>query len=358
MKITLSSTELYNKLPNLDYTVKPKSENKAILLTGAAGFLGIHLLKKLVLSKNYNKIFAIVRNIEKVKIQAKNYQLGQEWIKKVTFIESDLLNLEDKDFPEVEFIVHGAAQIHCLKTLKQLWKNNVETTDKIAKIYQNNKVFFISTLSVFVSSNKKGIHKPISLEVSEEYLLYGGYAQSKYIGEKIMEKYNQNIIRLGLITGASDKGIFPNDFFVNFVQLNNDLGVYPEEFEEAFVDMTPVDYCADLIINSLLNKDSKIKHIANKEPTKLTSFIKVLDLKKIPKNVWLDKVKMKTSLEQYLLKYAFFKQESLNLHFDYYNLDLFQTTGHSYSIENFFEKNNQQLLSLYCEQILRRNNEL
>lgn len=358
MKLLLTSKELFNQLPTLDYEEKLVCNNNAILITGAAGFLGIHLLKNIVLSKKYNKVYAIVREKEKVKRQAIYYQLGEDWINEVCFIQGDLLNIENKEFPEVEYIIHSAAQIHCIKTLKQLWKNNVETTDKIAKIYQHNKVFFISTLSVFVSSNKIGVHKSNPLEISDEYLLYGGYAQSKYIGEKIMEKYHHRIIRLGLITGASDKGIFPQDFFVNFIKMNKELGVYPDGFEDALVDMTPVDDCVELIMNILENEHIQIYHIANKEPTKLSTIIELLELKKVSKEQWFEKIKTRNSLEQYLLKYAFFKKESVKSHFEYYNLDLFQTTGHSYHIQKNFKQKNKNMLKLYCEKILRRNNDL
>ena len=223
MKISISSKDLDSLLPIRQYSTKDKILNNEILVTGGTGFLGIHILKDLVLSKKYKKIYTIVRNKEKLKIQAEYFNLGIDWIKEIEIIQGDLLDLKELDFPNVEKVIHSAAQIHCIKTLKQLWNNNVETTEKISQIYKNNEVFFISTLSVFVSSNLVGNHEPKSLEISENYLLYGGYAQSKFIGEKIIEKYNQNIIRLGLITGSSKEGIFPKDFFTDFVKINKEF---------------------------------------------------------------------------------------------------------------------------------------
>lgn len=351
MNITMSSTELVKLIPNVKYKSKNLCNNNALLLTGASGFLGIHLLKEIVLSKKYAIIYTIVREIEKLKKQANYYQLGDQWLSEVHCIESDLLDIQEHNYPEVQYVIHCAAQIHCLKTLRQLWKNNVEVTEKIAQIYRKNTVFFISTLSVFVSSNKKGIHQPLSLDISENYLLYGGYAQSKYIGEKIMEKNNHSIIRLGLITGSSESGIFPKDFFLNFLKMNQELGIYPDNYESAWVDMTPVDYCAKIISSNISNQKDPIMHIANKTPTSLESFIKILNLKKVAKEKWLEIIKEKNSVEQYLLKFAYFKNETLLHSFDYYNLDLFQTTGHSYNIENKFEKTNENLLKLYCDNI-------
>ena len=122
-------------------------------------------------------------------------------------------------------------------------------------------MYFISTLSVFVSSNLYGNHIEKSLMCNDEYHLYGGYAQSKYIGEKIMEKYQKNIIRLGLITGTSEKGIFPEDFFSDFIKINKKIGEYPENYENSYVDITPVDYAVEKIIEYVNNPINKIMSI-------------------------------------------------------------------------------------------------
>lgn len=347
MNISMSSKELNSLLPIRQYDTKDNIKNNEILVTGGAGFLGIHILKNLALSKKYKKIYTIIRNKEKLKKQAEYFNLGVEWINEIEIIQGDLLDLKELAFPNVEKVIHSAAQIHCIKTLKQLWNNNVETTEKISQIYKNNEVFFISTLSVFVSSNLIGNHEPKILTVSENYQLYGGYAQSKFIGEKIIEKYNQKIIRLGLITGSSKNGIFPKDFFTDFIKINKELNIYPEGYEDSIVDMTPVDFCSTIICKTL-EKTLKITHIANKNGTKLSEFIKILKLKKVTKEVWESEIKNKNTLDSYLLKFAFFKQETLAHNFNYFNLDLFQTTNHTYNIKENFKKDNQYLLQLYC----------
>lgn len=357
MKISMSSKDLISLLPEKKYEVKNKCNNNEILVTGGAGFLGIHLLKELVFSKQYTKIHTIVRSPDKIIKQAKYFNLGTDWIKEIIILKGDLLEINAVQFPNVEFVIHSAAQIHCIKTLKQLWQNNVEITEKIAQIYQNNKLFFISTLSVFVSSNIIGEHKNNSLLVSDNYCLYGGYSQSKFIGEKIIEKYNQHIIRLGLITGSSKEGIFPEDFFTNFIKSNKALNCYPENFEEALVDMTPVDYAVKLITQLTQGKE-KISHIANKQATTLSKIVASLNLKKINKEDWFKKVNKMSNLEQLLLKFAFFKTETMINNENYFNIDLFQTTNHNYNIQDFFEISNRNMLELYCFKILEVKNEI
>ncbi len=354
MKLTISSKDLFELKPEKILGGKSKIENNEILVTGGAGFLGIHILKNLVQSKKYSKIYTIVRDKNKLYEQANYFNLNTDWLSQIFVIQGDLQVLDDNYFPDVEFIIHSAAKIHCIKTLKQLWNNNVEMTHKMNRIYQNNKLYYISTLSVFVSSNNVGNHIEESLRINNNYLLYGGYAQSKYIAEKITEDYSQKIIRLGLITGASDNGIFPKDFFVTFIKEIKKIGFFPEGYQEALVDMTPVDYASKSIVKYLSNEKS-IFHIANREATRLSEFIDILNLKPIKKEDWLKKISNLESLNKLLLQFAFFKDENLKNNFNYFNFDLFQTTGHTYNIEDNFEINNKVLLNLYCSKIIKDN---
>lgn len=356
MKITLNSKELMESIPTINHfniISKPTIFNNEILVTGGSGFVGIHLLKQLVESKRFNQVHTIVRDISKLKKQAEYFKLNTGFLNEIKVIEGDLLDLNIDSFPNVQYIIHSAAQIHCIKTLKQLWNNNVLTTQKIAEIYQNNDLSFISTLSVFVSSNKIGKHLPITLDENNEYYeLYGGYAQSKYIAEKIVERGQGKIIRLGLITGSTKYAIFPNDFFTQIVKLLNKIKTYPMDYQQAYVDLTPVDLACYQIIEALDRKE-KIIHIANKNSTPLSDFIEGLHLKAVSNEVWLKKIESYTNLDQILLKYAFFKEEMLKTHFNYFNIDLFQSTHHNYAILNEFEVSNKTLLKNYIKEIIK-----
>lgn len=352
MKLNINTQSLSLLVPDV-VSGNPfgRSSNNHILVTGGAGFLGIHLLRDLVESRRYDKIYTIVRNPSKLVAQAAYYHISGDWLNSITVIEGDLLTLPQICFPDVEYVLHSAAEIHCLKNRNQLWSNNVLATQRITEIYRLNKISFISTLSVFVSSNQKGLHLPQSIHLSDDYSLYGGYAQTKFIGEKIIEKIQGNIIRLGLITGATHSGIFPADFFTKIVKLLKLTKCYPVGYQESFVDMTPVDYASQEILK-VLDKTGTIVHIANKESTSINAFISFLDLKPVDKAVWLSAISSLGNLDQYLLRYAFFKDEMLLNHFNYFNLDLFQSTEHEYDIEKPLPFDNETMLKLYISKII------
>lgn len=353
MNLDIDILRLSSLIPEVSGNPFPRSSNNHILVSGGAGFLGIHLLRDLVASGRYDKIYTIVRNPSKLKTQATYYGISGEWLNVITVIEGDLLTLSKDLFPEVEYVLHSAAEIHCLKNRNQLWSNNVLATQRIAEIYRLNKISFISTLSVFVSSNQKGLHLPQSIPLSEDYSLYGGYAQTKFIGEKIIEQVNGNIIRLGLITGATHSGIFPADFFTQIVKLLELTKCYPVGYQDSLVDMTPVDHASHEILK-VIHKTNTITHIANKESTSINAFISVLNLKPVDKEVWLESIRCLGNLEQYLLRYAFFKDEMLSSHFNYFNIDLFQSTGHQYGIEKSLPIDNETMLKLYISKIIRQ----
>lgn len=357
MKINNTTENLWNLFLNSEtnfknYIPKKTIKNNSILVTGGTGFLGIHLLKKLIESKMYDKIYAIARNKNKVQQQVQYYQLNEMGFNNIIWIEGDILDLEENMFPEVEYIIHSAAQIHALKNIHQLWKDNIETTNKLVKIYQNQKLFFISTLSVFVSSNQLGNHEEKYIPINSKYEIYGGYAQSKWICEKIVENYQKNIIRIGLLTGDSEKGIFPKDFFTTFIKINQELKIYPGSFEEAYVDITPVDFCIQEIKKYLMcSKKIPILHIANQTAYPLSEIIKLLQLKKVDKSIWMEEIQKFSNIEKKLLEFAYYKKDSLQKHFQYFNIDLFQSTNHYYNIQKKFPKLNNDLVKLYIQKM-------
>lgn len=346
MSFIKTTKELVDLVPSNIFKDKPKQNNNKILVTGGAGFLGIHLLKSLVEQNRYEKIYTIVRNKNKIKKQAEYYHIDGNWIDKVEVIEGDLLDLKEDEYPDVQYVIHSAAEIHAIKSYEQLWINNVLVTEKVSSIYKNNDLFYISTLSVFVSSNQSGNHKEDKVEARDDYQIYGGYAQTKYIGEKIIERNKHKTIRLGLITASTENNIFPNDFFSSFIKISKELKVYPEEYENAYVDVLPVDICVKKILKSI-KKNKEITHIANKESVSLKTIIKELNLVPIEKEIWFKKIEKYGKIYQILLKSAYFKNEVVSENIRYYNIDLFQSTHHSYNIKNKFNISNKKILTGY-----------
>lgn len=321
-----------------------------VLVTGGAGFLGVHLLCELLRAEPGVKLVTIVRSKEKLARQFARYGIPTSVLECVHVIEADINSMSPAEFPDVDEVVHSAARIHCIMGLKSLWKDNVQATLKVFSHYQSRaRLLLVSTLSVFVSSNRVGVHTPIRYKASEGTEIIGGYAQSKLICERLAERCGANVVRLGLLTGSSYKSCFPeNDFFSTFVETIRHLGVHPLKYEDAVVDVTPVDYAAAAIAHQvLLAAPLPVIHVANKTGLHLSEMLTALRSKAVPRDDFEAAICVLPSLVQTLLTFAFFKSEALANMPHYFNVDLFQSTGHSYSIDDPFELSNKELFSTY-----------
>jgi thioester reductase-like protein len=311
----------------------------------------VHVLARLAQSRAFGEVAVVVRDASKLTRQFARYQIGRARLDRLRIIEGDLATTPLDLLPDTDIVLHGAAAIHCLSPLGKLWKDNVETTLRICQRYAGttSRVAFVSSLSVFVSSDLHGEHAPRPLPVSENFHLIGGYAQSKFLGEKLVEAIGGDIIRPGLLTGSSFSGLFPEqDFFTLFMRTVVQLGVYPKDYTQAFVDVTPVDYAASQVVSFLLfATEGSISHIANKRSVSLSEMLRLLPVRAVPREDFNRALQTLPRLTQMLLSYAFFKHEALQQYPHYFNVDLFQSTNHSYSVNTPFELDNGSLLARY-----------
>lgn len=179
--------------------------NKNILITGATGFIGYHLTKKL-LTQNYN-VIAVGRDFKLINKLEANSALIK--------IKGDLTknNFIDNIFSkyQVDIIFHLAAKVHdrLEKDVKQYRLINVTLAEKLAEhALKNNveKLIFFSTVSVYGDTEGRTINET---EICTPSTTYG---KTKLEAENILikayQKYNLPIIilRLTSVYGTYDHG--------------------------------------------------------------------------------------------------------------------------------------------------------
>jgi thioester reductase-like protein len=181
--------------------------------------------------------------------------------------------------------------------------------------------------------------------------VYGGYAQSKWVSEKILHNAMQegyesvNIYRFGLITGDSKTGFGKtDDFFTRFLKSLTNLKRIPKiKSEEMKIDITPVDFAAKSCIalsRSVANKH--IFHIANPKSLGLDQLLNILK----EYGITLDEV----SIEEYVENCKSLGEEDSYLYLSISRgfvqrdeftpirpLDLFQATGVQFDFANTSE---------------------
>ena len=294
----LISKNNFNSLNNLEFH---PIEN--VILTGATGFLGAHILQELM--DNYNiKIYCLIRpplsgSSLETKLKHKlNFYFGNKYDneigKRIILINCDITNenlgLSHEDYEILKnnttCIINSAANVKHYGYYSEFEKINVNGVKNLVNfaLKENKKFIQISTTSVsgntLVGAKSKLNNFNNIIKYTEDKLFVGQsfenvYTYSKFEAEKIVLEniINNNldglILRVGYITPRYADGIFQinksENALFNRIQTFITLGCLPESLRKFPVEFTPVDYLAKSIIKVIeyYNKSFNILHLYN-----------------------------------------------------------------------------------------------
>lgn len=253
---------------------------KNILITGASGFLGAFLTHE-ILQQNQKKVYCVIRadsaQNAAERLRQNLSKRGLWWggmDSRIEAIPGDLgkprLGLDDRTFQrltnEVDTILHNGALVDFVRPYLLLKPANVDGTVEILRLAASGRpkpVHFVSTLSVFppVKHGEQRIEREDSeLDFLPERL-HGGYAQSKWVGERLCFQARDrglpvNIYRPGVVLGPSGTGNAV-DFFHMLVKGCIQLGLAPHL--EVHFNLTPADYVAPAIVDIMLSNAPRNK---------------------------------------------------------------------------------------------------
>ncbi|MCE3268251.1 MAG: amino acid adenylation protein, partial [Burkholderiales bacterium] len=279
------------EVKQINFTDQLKNINN-VLLTGATGHLGCHILYQLLNETKY-RIYLLIRagsNSEafnRVNKKFKYYfDIGLEQYRSriIVFaanIEKPDLDIQNKHYKEliisIDSIIHAAALVKHYGNYSTFYRINVQATINLLELAKQTKLkdfHYISTLSVLTNCYIPNYHYCIWTENDEQTNLKPGnvYNKTKYEGELATIKYrksgvNSNIYRVGNLAINSknyrnQENIEENAFFIR-VKTILDMGIIPEEI--AKVEISPVDYTALAIIRLFdkIQLINKTYHVAN-----------------------------------------------------------------------------------------------
>lgn len=282
--------EQARKLPHPNDQAAPQN----IFLTGANGFLASRLIYDL-LSNSDAQIYALVRassdewgmdRIEQA-IESHGLKLTDEMKQRITPVCGDLSKpfmgmdkgLWSSLSEQIDTVVHSGAIVNMTASYDALYGANVQGTKEAIKFAlsgRRTKFHYASTLSVFVSTDQSHGDLLESDRLENTQTVYGGYGQTKWAAEYFLHQIpadvcDMSIHRLGLITGDSETGQSSSKDFLNmFVHGITKLGAVPNAKTNSIeVDVTPINYCSDVLRHIMLNNEHeqkeghKVYHIAN-----------------------------------------------------------------------------------------------
>jgi amino acid adenylation domain-containing protein/thioester reductase-like protein len=291
---------------------------KALLLTGATGFLGTFLLAEL-LQQTDAKIYCLVRAADerqaltRLQRQLGYYELqdGIDW-SRVIAVCGDLaeprLGLSALRYEEiagqVEVIYHNGALVNFIQPYKALKAANVSGTEAVLRLacYRKAKaVHYVSTLSVFSEAPARPQGYQENDEPKFSANLGNGYAQSKWVAEKLVKSagdrgFQVSIYRPATVAGDSRSGIWnTEDFVCRLIKACIQLGYAP--VERIHMDIAPVDNISRAIIALSLLPDAigGCFHLNHPVPPYSDQLIDGFSragyrLERVPYRDWLEKV--------------------------------------------------------------------
>ena len=226
------------------------------LVTGGAGFIGSHMVGKL-LSLGYKVIgLDCFTDYYSRDIKEKNVEsaLTNE---NYTFIEADILDM--KTFPEVDYVFHLAAQAGVRASWGKMFdmytRNNIQVTQRLLEFYKD------SSIKKLVYASSSSVYGDAKLPMRESSLLkpVSPYGVTKLAGEHLSYLYWRNYaipaiaLRYFTVYGPRQR---PDMAIYNFVKaiFNGErLSVFGDGSQTR--DFTYID---DVIEGTLLAADSNI----------------------------------------------------------------------------------------------------
>lgn len=236
-------------------------DKSAILVTGATGFFGSHLLAAL-LSGSERELICVVRApgsqeaLAKLVRQAHLYGLGSDEFRgRVTAVPGDVaedrLGLSQKVFDDlarrVGTVYHSAALVNHLFSYEDLYHANVKGTQEMLRFLNSGRekvLNYASTTAVGVVSERATL--------DHNRLLTTGYGQSKWVAEKLITIARErglkaNIFRSGRLcwniqTGAAHASQFEILLLKAIITLK--LSPPADVLAQFIPNMAPVDFAA------------------------------------------------------------------------------------------------------------------
>lgn len=262
-------------------TCQPISEKKTVLLTGATGFLGSHLLAQLLdCPEKLNKVYCFVRskanlNPTKRLLDKFHFYFGNrydslinQYVKVVpSEIVKEGFGIPKEQLEElantVDLVLHSAANVKHYGKYEDFEMANVTATKNIISfcLVHNIPLHYISTMTV--SGNYLLAQNDMSITFNENSFFENQnfdqnvYSKSKLLAEaEIIENMEKGlkatIYRMGDLLGRYVDGGFQENIDKNatYLRLKSimDIGCIPDSIAQNPLEFTPIDCAAKAVV--------------------------------------------------------------------------------------------------------------
>ena len=280
--VDMRSVNKQLKLPNINQWIRvkaqtPKTEPKVIMITGASGYLGPHIIKELQKDPNLT-IYALIRSKERFDAACEYYGVEQEKIKTVLGdVTKKRFGLSEHDYiklcRKVDAVYHVAATVNHVGDVSDSYKINVEGTEEVICFCKASDaiLYHMSSFAVSGFHTKKTLTENV-LDIGQQ-ITQNPYIQTKYQAEeKVLmareDGVRTTIFRIGNLTARDSDGLFQmnaeSSGLSAQIRALNTIGAYPKAMANMKYDHTQVDLAAQaIVLLAKTQEDDQIWHILN-----------------------------------------------------------------------------------------------
>ena len=300
--------------------VKPENIAQSpsmIFITGATGFIGAFLLAELLnVYPTCCKFVCLVRQqsatkaMDRIRHKMIGFQIWREdFVDRIIALHGDLtkdhFDLDQETYENLaartEMIFHCGATVNFALPYSQLYDSNIRGTREVIRLASYTSAYipiqYISTMSVLPS----GVAAETSIDDLSTVHLRSGYAQSKWVAEKLISRaglcgvpvviYRLGSIGARTVTGACNA----NDLNTLFIATIVKMGSYPTPIFDAPLNALPVDIAVQQIVSlhrMQSNSSGAIYGVVNDTSNILFQHILDamincdIDIQPIPYDVW------------------------------------------------------------------------
>ena len=302
-----------------------------VLLTGATGFIGVHILDKL-LSKTRANVYCLIRSKDNIPsttrlLKTLQFYFGNKYDKligkRIYILSGDIaeenLGLSALEYEmvgkKVSLAINSAAIVKHYGIADSFDKTNINGAKNIADFCQlfNIRLYHLSTLSVsgnaFLEasgSEVNGFKREVTFYENDLYInqnISNIYVYTKFMAERLIldrianSGLKASIIRLGNITSRFSDGKFQinisENAYLNRLLSFIKLGAIPDYLLEGYGEFTPVDFVADAICKiAQVKNDYSVFHLFNDNHIAMEKMISIfndygIDIKVLPEEDFL-----------------------------------------------------------------------